>query len=118
MRCSRLLLLVVVLGAPGASVGAQDDNIRRVTVTVGENGFEPRVLELRQNDLVQVTFVAADAPHAFLLDAYRIAKRATPGRPSTFEFRADQIGRFNYYCSLASANGQTHDERGELIVRR
>jgi heme/copper-type cytochrome/quinol oxidase subunit 2 len=116
-----LVLAVVLLGldqVPGGVVRTQDDSRKTLAVTARASGFEPARIEVRQNDLVHVTFTAEDAPHAFTIDGYRIAKRATPGHPSTVEFRADRIGAFPFYCALAASNGQTHDERGELVVRR
>jgi heme/copper-type cytochrome/quinol oxidase subunit 2 len=118
----RTLLLAVAIGAliigSAADAAAQEGTRREVTVKVTDAGFEPARIDVRQNELVQVTFVSDTEPHAFTLDAYRVAKRATPGKPSTFEFRADRVGAFAFYCALTSANGRTHDERGELIVRK
>jgi plastocyanin len=99
-----------------APVAAQDDNRREVSISAREGAFHPATVEVRQNDLVKVTFTAEDGPHSFNVDAYRIAKRARPGRPAVFEFRADQAGRFPYYCKLSEA-GSPHDMHGELIVR-
>ena len=44
------------------------------------------------------------------------SKRASGGNSIVFEFRADEAGRFTFYCNL------TQDERcrkmkGELVVR-
>jgi heme/copper-type cytochrome/quinol oxidase subunit 2 len=113
---SSLLLAALLTWSVGAIT--QDADRRQITVTIGEHGYEPARIDVRQNELVQVTFVSTSEPHAFTLDAYRVAKRAAPGRPSTFEFRADQVGSFPFTCTLLSPNGRTHDERGELIVRR
>jgi len=52
-----------------------------------------------QDDVVRITFTAEDIPHSFTIDAYRIAKRASPGRPVVFEFQADQPGSFRIYCN-------------------
>ena len=55
--------------------------------------------------------------HSFTIDVpYRISKRAGAGQSVVFEFRADEAGRFPFYCNL------TQDERckqmkGELVVR-
>lgn len=105
-------------GAFGASARAvgQDDSRRDVSVTARENVFTPARVEVRQNDLVKVTFTAEDHPHSFNIDEYRIAKRARPGQPAVFEFRADRVGRFPFYCNLSSPAGK-HDMRGELVVR-
>lgn len=97
-------------------VNAQDDSRRDVAVSARDNGFTPAKLEVRQNDLVKVTFTAEDHPHSFNIDEYRIAKRARPGQPAVFEFRADRVGHFAFYCNLSSPAGK-HEMRGELIVR-
>jgi heme/copper-type cytochrome/quinol oxidase subunit 2 len=49
------------------------------------------------------------------LDEYRIAKRAAPGNPVTFEFRADRAGTFPFYCNLTIDDG-CREMRGELVV--
>ena len=57
-----------------------------------------------------------DIAHSLTIDEYRIAKRAAPGHPVTFEFRADRAGPFRYYCNLQIEDGcrQMH---GELVVK-
>jgi heme/copper-type cytochrome/quinol oxidase subunit 2 len=110
--------LAAGLAVPLIRAQSQDGARREITVTMTETGFEPARIEVRLNELVQVTFISPAEPHAFTLDAYRVSKRATPGRPSTFEFRVDRVGSTPFYCALMSANGRTHDERGELVVRR
>jgi heme/copper-type cytochrome/quinol oxidase subunit 2 len=114
----RISAAVVAAAMTIATPHAQDDARKTVDVAAKTGAFTPATIEVRQNDLVHVTFTADDEPHAFMIDAYRIAKRAVPGRPSTFEFRADRLGAYPYYCSLVSASGQAHDERGELTVRK
>lgn len=120
MTMRQALFVASVAAASGAPqlTRAQEGARREVTVKMTDAGFEPARVEVRQNELVQVTFVSESEPHAFTLDGYRVAKRATPGRPSTFEFRADRAGSFPFSCTLTSANGRTHDERGELVVRK
>ena len=66
---------------------------------------------------MKVTLQSEDIPHSFTIDEpYRIAKRATPGNPVVFEFRADQAGTFPYYCNLTAEDG-CRKMRGELVVR-
>ncbi len=115
MLTSMLLALVVFSGTLAAQTPPPDENRREVAVTARRNGFSPARLEVHQNDLVKVTFTAEDAPHSFNVDEYRIAKRARPGHPAVFEFRADRAGTFSYYCNLSSTTG-THDMKGELVV--
>jgi heme/copper-type cytochrome/quinol oxidase subunit 2 len=127
--CASLLtlpLLVLVLSSgradalegprqEGQSAQAAQDSHREVAVAAKHNGFTPARLEVQQNDLIKVTFTAEDAPHTFNIDEYRIAKRARPGHPAVFEFRADRPGKFPYYCNLSAA-GDPHNMRGELVV--
>jgi heme/copper-type cytochrome/quinol oxidase subunit 2 len=91
------------------------DRIREVSV-VGESfEFAPTRIEAHVNDIVRVTFRAADIPHSFAIDEYRIAKRAAAGQTIVFEFRVDRIGRFPVYCSLTT-DDRCRRMRGELIV--
>jgi plastocyanin len=117
---TRLTLVAAACVLAGAAVRtrvhAQDDSRRDVTISAQNGAFKPARIEVRVNDLVKVTFNADDGPHSLNVDAYRIAKRARPGKPAVFEFRADQAGTFPYYCNL-SESGASHDMRGELVVR-
>jgi heme/copper-type cytochrome/quinol oxidase subunit 2 len=114
--CAAILTLpLLVLVLTGSALDAQEDSRREVAVTARHNGFNPAHLEVHQNDLIKVTFTAEDAPHSFNIDEYRIAKRARPGHPAVFEFRADRAGKFPYYCTLESPAG-AHEIKGELVV--
>jgi heme/copper-type cytochrome/quinol oxidase subunit 2 len=88
---------------------------REFTLTGRRYAFSPDRIEVTQDDLVKITLVAEDIPHSFTIDAYRIAKRAAPGRPVTFEFRADRPGTFEFYCNLTTDEG-CRRMRGELVV--
>ena len=94
----------------------EQGQVREFAVTGQDFRFSPARIEVQRDDLVKVTFTAADMPHSFTSDQYRIAKRAAAGASVTFEFRADQTGTFEFYCNLS------HDERcknmkGQLVVR-
>jgi len=98
----------------GPSAAAQDRR-REVTVVARKYAFAPAVIEVEQNDLVRVTLRTDDIAHSFVVDGYRIAKRANPGQTVTFEFRADQSGTFPFYCNLQADDG-CREMRGELVV--
>lgn len=96
---------------------AQEADARRVfAVHARSFQFEPATLDARENDLVVVELDAQDIAHSFVIDAYRIVKRASPGRPVRFEFRADRVGAFAYYCNL-TADDRCKGMRGQLTVR-
>ena len=111
-RRSALYSRLSVFGAPGA---AQEGGERTFTVSAHKYAFSPARIEVRQDDLVRVTFSTDDIPHSFTIDKYRIAKRVEPGKPIVFEFRADQPGRFPIYCNLTTDDG-CRKMIGELVV--
>ena len=108
------LLLAAAVVFSVASL-AQEQGRREITLTAKRYEFSQTRIEVAANDVVKITLVAEDIPHTFTIDEYRISKRAAPGRPVTFEFRADKAGAFTYYCDLTIEDG-CRQMRGELIV--
>jgi heme/copper-type cytochrome/quinol oxidase subunit 2 len=107
-----------VAPAPGshpALAEGQDTSAPR-TIVARKFEFVPAVIEVQQNDLVKIRVETADIPHSFVLDDYRIAKRASPGHPADVEFRADKPGTFTFYCNLTIDDG-CRKMKGQLIVR-
>ena len=89
---------------------------RTFAITARRFEFEPEVIDVRRNDVVRLTISSPDIAHSFTVDAYRIQKRIPAGGSVTFEFRADEVGRFPFYCSMRADPG-CEDMRGELIGR-
>jgi heme/copper-type cytochrome/quinol oxidase subunit 2 len=100
-----------------ATVLAQDraPNRRDVTLVARDHQFIPDRIDVRQDDLVRVTFTSEDRPASFAVDAYRILKRAGADQTIVFEFRADQAGAFTFYCSLTT-DPQCPEMKGTLVV--
>jgi heme/copper-type cytochrome/quinol oxidase subunit 2 len=116
-RIVAAILATVVTG--GVLLAAQakrefDVTARRYTFVVGEsNASDIRVAE---GDIVRVAFAAEDIAHSFTVDDYRINKRAEPGKPVTFDFRADRAGTFEIYCSLSIDSRCRKETVGRRIV--
>lgn len=113
------LLAFVVLGLRARPEGAAQEAHRapvEKTVIAKKYAFDPPRIEVQQDDIVKITFKTDDIPHSFTIDKpYFIAKRATPGHPIVFEFRADQPGTFTYYCNITT-DDSCREMRGELVV--
>ena len=88
---------------------------REILLNAHRYEFSQSRIDVTQDDVIRITLVAEDIPHSFTIDAYRIAKRAAPGQPVTFEFRADRPGTFQFYCNLTIDDG-CRKMRGELVV--
>jgi len=107
------LLAGVVLAA-----GVVAQSKRDVNVSARKYGFEPAEIRVQQDDLVYVTFTAEDIAHSFTIsdDHYRIDRRAEPGKPASFRFRADKPGTFEIRCTLTIDDRCLRDMRAKLIV--
>lgn len=112
----RVLLLALAL--VGAALSAQDQGptTKPFSVRAHRYAFEPARIEVNQDDLVTIELQTDDIAHSLTIDEYRIAKRAGPGLPVTFEFRADRAGTFPYYCNLQVEDG-CRQMRGVLVVK-
>jgi cytochrome c oxidase subunit 2 len=119
-RTTRRTWLGRVLALCGVAPLAQPDNDvsgrRQFTMTARKFEFEPEIIDVRRNDIVRLTITSADIDHSFTIDAYRIQKRIPAGGNVTLEFRADEVGRFPFYCSMRIDPGCA-EMSGELIVR-
>jgi heme/copper-type cytochrome/quinol oxidase subunit 2 len=116
-----VLILPLSLAAAVAVSGtrpadAQESARLELVIKVKKYHFSQTRIEVAQGDVLKITLIAEDVPHSFTVDEYRIAKRASPGKPVTFEFRADRAGTFPFYCNLTSEDAGCKDTRGELIV--
>lgn len=112
--------LVVSVVSAGALVAQSKRDIsvtgRKYTYVVSDaSGPEIRV---RLNDLVSIEFSAEDIPHTFTIsdDHYRIDRRAEPGKPAKFQFRADKAGEFEIHCTLTIDQRCLREMRGKLVV--
>lgn len=125
---TRLTVIAAALGLCmllGAAIAVRAQSRRDFAVSARRYSFQvagsssPEI-RVTQNDLVHITFSAEDIPHSFTIEDhadshYRIMRRAEPGKPVTFDFRADTPGRFRFYCSL-TIDEKCKDMQGTLIV--
>ncbi len=114
MRVLFVVLVVLASVATGAQEPAQ--NRRDFIIVTKDHTFTPNTLDVTQDDLVKITLSSEDVPASFAIDAYRIIKRIAGKTSVTFEFRADQAGRFPFYCNLTKDPG-CKNMTGTLNVR-
>ena len=116
---------LVLLGVVGAGVALTAQSRREFDVVASKymvrvSGSDSAEIRVNQNDLVHINFSTADIPHSFTVrdengSHYRIMRRAEPGRPVSFDFRADTPGRFGFYCTLAT-DEKCREMHGTLVV--
>lgn len=77
--------------------------------------FDPVTITVKKGDQVKIIFESLDMQHDLDIDEFDVNSPVIPaGESSEIEFTADQVGQFEYYCSVAQhrANGMA----GTLIV--
>jgi heme/copper-type cytochrome/quinol oxidase subunit 2 len=118
-----LVAALVTLVATGAT--AVEQSKREVTVVGRKYTYEitdasDTAIRVRVDDLVNVTFSVSDIAHTFTIsdDHYRIDRRAEPGKPVTFVFRASDAGEFEIRCTLSIDARCAKEMRGKLIVTK
>lgn len=110
-----VLLLLAALAIAAAPQDAAR-NRRDFSIAARDHRFIPDRLEVAQDDLVRLSITAEDLPYSFAIDAYRIVKRIPAGGTVTFEFRADQAGTFQFYCTL-TADEACRSMTGTIVVK-
>jgi heme/copper-type cytochrome/quinol oxidase subunit 2 len=103
-----------------AQAGRHDFSVVARKYAFRVSGSDTAEIHVTQNDLVHVDFSTEDIPHSFTIEDhpdshYRIMRRAEPGKPVGFDFRADTPGRFRFYCSL-TIDEHCKDMQGTLVV--
>lgn len=75
-------------------------------------------IRVKKDDLVTITLTSQDIPHSFTIsdEHYRIDRRVEPGKPVTFQFRADTAGEFEIRCTLTVDERCAREMKGKLIV--
>ena len=109
------IIAFAVVSFVGLSAREQGQT-REFTISGNDHQYSPSRIEVNKDDLVKITFTAADMPHSFNNERYRIAKRAGAGQSITFEFRADQAGTSEFYCNLKQ-DERCKNMKGTLVVK-
>lgn len=111
-----ILLIASTLLVP-AVAGAQDTapSTRAITIVARDGKFTPDRIEVTKNDLVTITLQSGDRAYSFAIDAYRLMKRVGAGDAVTFSFRADQVGKFPFYCTFSN-DDECRAMRGTMNV--
>ena len=113
-------LALVVAGAVGLVAQSRRDfsvSARKYSFTI--SGSDAAEIRVKQDDLVRITFTAEDIPHSFTFlgnNPYRIDRRSEPGKPISFDFRADTPGTFEIGCNLTIDPRCQREMRAKLVV--
>ena len=89
--------------------------IKEFTVTGSSYKFDPATITVNKGDTVRITFNNSGGMHDLAIDEFKVkTKVLQSGESDTIEFVADQVGTFEYYCSVA--NHRAMGMKGNLVV--
>jgi plastocyanin len=91
------------------------DGVVNVELEGGSFYYKPNVIKVKKGDKVKVTLKSVDMIHDFVITELNVkSPRVKSGDTGTVEFTADQIGTFEFFCSVGQhrAMGMV----GKLIV--
>lgn len=77
--------------------------------------FKPDVIKVKKGERVKIAFKNIEGMHDFVIDELNVASKLIGGGEITVvEFTPDQVGSFEYYCSVSDHRAK--GMKGTLIV--
>lgn len=89
--------------------------VQVIKMDMGAFYYSPNTITVKKGQKVRIELTSKDMMHDFNIDALKVKSPIVKaGDTATVEFVADQVGEFEYYCSVGQhrSNGQV----GTLIV--
>ncbi|HLD04491.1 MAG TPA: cupredoxin domain-containing protein [Candidatus Nanoarchaeia archaeon] len=77
--------------------------------------FEPSEIRVKQGEPVRLKITSVDVEHGIAIPAYNIRETLPIGEERVIEFIADQVGTFDFYCSVPCGSGH-RSMKGQLVV--
>ncbi|MFH1427163.1 MAG: plastocyanin/azurin family copper-binding protein [Patescibacteria group bacterium] len=99
----------------GAIIPEGREVIREFNIS-GENfSFSKNEITVNKGDIVRILFASTGGTHAWVIDEFNASTKViNSGESDMVEFKADNAGIFEYYCSVA--NHRQLGMVGKLIV--
>lgn len=92
-----------------------ENDVQVISIEGGSFYYKPNEIRVKKGQTVKVEMKSADMMHDFVIDELGVKMPVvTAGNTGSVEFVADQVGEFEFYCSIGQhrKNGQV----GRLIV--
>lgn len=90
--------------------------VKEFNLTAKRFAFSPSTITVNKGDKVKIIINSLDVNHGFTIAEYDIHETIEPGKQTTVEFTADQVGTFSFYCSTFCGSGHS-EMKGSLIVK-
>lgn len=98
-----------------SAVAVMQGDVKVFTLEGGSFYFKPNVISVKKGDKVKVVINAVSMMHDFVIDELGVkANVVKSGGSTSVEFVADQVGSFEFYCSVGQH--RTNGMVGTLTV--
>jgi len=84
-------------------------------ITAKQWDFSPSTITVNEGDKVILNIQSVDVTHGFVITAFGVSERLSPGNTVTVEFTANQKGSFSFFCNVVCGTGHS-GMNGVLIV--
>ncbi len=74
---------------------------RAIAVTASSFSFEPAEIRAAAGEDIAIVLTSTDVPHDFVVDELDVHVAADAGETEQGGLRADEAGRYAFYCSVA-----------------
>ena len=102
-------------GYTNAMNNDEQGNVKTFTVTAKNYSFSLKEIKVKKGDRVKIILDNTEGFHDWVLDEFNAnSGRVQAGQKVEVEFVADQVGTFEYYCSVG--NHRAMGMKGNLIV--
>ena len=108
-------MAVLAMLAPAAVAGDPDVPVKEFKVLARSWSFTPDRITVEEGTRVILNVESHDAPHSFVLKAFRVRVRLPQDKTTAVEFVAGKPGTFRWYCGRPCGNG-CPKMSGELTV--
>jgi len=82
-------------------------NVKTINMEAGAFYFKPNKITVKKGDTIKIVFKSVDMMHNFYLDEFNIKGPIVKGGNSdTFEFVANKVGSFEFYCNVGKHRAQ------------
>ena len=78
--------------------------------------FEPNTIIVSKGDLVKIKIKNIDVAHGIAIKEFGVSEKFNAGEEVSFEFIADKVGEFAFYCNVLCGPGHS-TMNGKLIVK-
>jgi len=94
---------------------SSSQEVRTIEVEAGMYYFKPSEIKVKKGEKVRIVLKNVEGMHDFVIDELKVNSGIIQsGQTTEFEFIAEKIGEFEYYCSIA--NHRALGMKGTLIV--